>query len=145
MWRAVFAIAHVDGKVSYKEKKRLNEVLTSQRFSPPQKETLIEDLSVAQDITNLFDLITDKEDVIDFFYIARSIAWCDGEFDAQERKILLSLQKRADIGNIQNALKATRDHFKVNKLHEIFESVGCGGLIDMVELKECLKLKNTSA
>lgn len=39
----------------------------------------------------MFERIENDEDRKDFFVLARALSWCDGDFDAQEEKILNQL------------------------------------------------------
>ena len=133
MWRAVFAMAHADNKLVYKEKRMLLEILQKRPFTLEQREILKKDLDDPQDIEEMFDNIAEKEDVVDFFGLARALAWCDGDYDEQEREILEKLQKRSGLSIVEAGLQETRDSERTKKLNQVFKSAGFGGLVDMVE------------
>ncbi len=92
MWRAIFAMAHADGVVTEEESDFLNEYLSNVSFSDQQKSILKEDLKNPQDVGNMFSKIGDQSDRAQFFYFARMLAWCDGDFDEQEKVILDKLK-----------------------------------------------------
>lgn len=93
MWRALFAMAHVDHVVSKEEKAFLYRILQEEFFTGEQRALLENDIHKAQDIAALFGKITDQEDRSEFFYYARALVWCDGNFDEQEQKIMTALRK----------------------------------------------------
>jgi uncharacterized membrane protein YebE (DUF533 family) len=109
MWRAIFAMAHADGVVTSEETNFLNEYLARLNFSEEQKKTLVEDLEKAQDVGEMFAKITDQSDRSQFFYFGRMLAWCDGDFDEQEKIILdklrLSHVSRIDIEQISRSVR----------------------------------------
>lgn len=93
MWRAVFALAHADHVVTEEERRFMYKVLATENFSGAQKNILEEDMEIARDIPDMFMSITDPKDRSRFFYFARMLFWCDGDFAAQEQKILTELQR----------------------------------------------------
>lgn len=93
MWRAIFAMAHADGVVTPEETEFLTEYMTSMPFSDEQRKTLMDDLGRPQDIGDMFSKIEDPADRTRFFFFARMLVWSDGDFDAQERRILDKLKK----------------------------------------------------
>lgn len=93
MWRAVFAMAHADHVVTPEEKSYLYNVLGSYPFLSAQRETLENDMSVPQDPALMFEKISSQEDRSRFFYYARALVWCDGDFGEQEQKIMITLKK----------------------------------------------------
>jgi uncharacterized membrane protein YebE (DUF533 family) len=92
MWRAVVAMAHADGVVTLPELSFINEYLKEINLSSSQREVIGEDLRNAQDIIVLFSQITEQQDQVDFFALARALSWSDGDFDAQEKKIIKRLE-----------------------------------------------------
>ena len=92
MWRAIFALAHADHVVTQEERKFMNKALHEQGFSEEQKRVLRDDMETSSDIMNMFLRIEDQEDRSQFFYFARMLLWCDGDFAAQEQAILTQLQ-----------------------------------------------------
>ncbi len=99
MWRAVFALAHADHTVTKDEREFMYNVLHSEAFSKEQRHILEDDILDPQDVTAMFMQIADQEDRSRFFYYARMLCWCDGNFDAQEQEIVLKL-KRLHVRNV---------------------------------------------
>lgn len=93
MWRAVFAIAHADRVVTAEERSFLYKVLADHPFSETQIRVLEADIDHAQDPGRMFEKITDQNDRSTFFHYARALVWCDGDFGAQEQKIMIALRK----------------------------------------------------
>ncbi len=88
MWRAVFAMAHADGIVTDEEAEFMDEYLNNVDFTDEQKAVLRADIKDPQNVGEMFAQITEQSDRSQFFYFARLLAWCDGDFDAQEQEIL---------------------------------------------------------
>lgn len=88
MWRAVFAIAHTDGRVTPEEITFARNYLQNVPFLPEQKEALLNDLSEPQDVRDLLDQVTDPSDQADFFQFAMMLGWSDGEASASEQKLI---------------------------------------------------------
>lgn len=91
MWRAVVAMAHADGIVTPHEISFINEHMYDFQLTQEQKNQISMDLRDAQNIFQMFERIENDEDRKDFFVLARALSWCDGDFDAQEEKILNQL------------------------------------------------------
>ncbi len=117
MWRALFALAHADDIVTDEELRFMYEALARENFSEDQREVLEQDIKTPTDIVTLFERITDQEDRSRFFFHARKLCWCDGDFGRQEQEIILKLKKMhiSDI-NIQDMLNTSalelEDHEK---------------------------------
>ncbi|NCC21325.1 MAG: TerB family tellurite resistance protein [Alphaproteobacteria bacterium] len=92
MWRAIFAMAHADGIVTAEESEFMTEYLEHVDFSDAQRKILEEDMRSQQSVPDMFAKITEQSDRSQFFYFARLLAWCDGDFDAQEQAILDKLK-----------------------------------------------------
>ncbi len=93
MWRAVFAMAHVDHVVTAQEKSFLYKILADHPFTEEQRHILEVDMEHAQDTGKMFERITDQKDRSKFFQYARALVWCDGDFAEQEQKIMVALNK----------------------------------------------------
>ena len=91
MWRAVFSVAHADGVVMDSEKAFMNNILETVAFTEEQRDTLLVDMQTPQSIDVMFSRIEDQQDRNRFFYIARLLCWCDGDFDKQEQEIIARL------------------------------------------------------
>ncbi len=96
MWRAVFALAHADGHVSDEERRFMEIYLSRLPVTPAQEGILKQDIERAQDVAALFDKISSEKDSDDFFNFARLLVWCDGDFDAQEKRIMDMMRQRHD-------------------------------------------------
>ncbi len=88
MWRAVFAFALADGKLTIEEQKILSHHIDSVDFSKEQLETLRADMNVKNDVEDLFSKIISPENKKKFCALARSLVWCDGDIAIQEKHIL---------------------------------------------------------
>ena len=93
MWRTLFAIVHVDDIVTNEETRFMAEAFEDVNFSEAQREILDKDVLEAQDIEEMFSQITDQEDRIKFFDIARKLVHIDGEYGCEEQEIMLRLIK----------------------------------------------------
>jgi len=93
MWRALFAMAHADHVVSSEEKSFLYRILAEEPFTARQRTILEDDMEHPQNIAEMFSHISDLEDRSEFFYYARALVWCDGNFDEQEQRILTLLRQ----------------------------------------------------
>lgn len=104
MWRAIFALAHADHVVTHEERRFMHRALATEGFSETQKRILEEDMETPQNITEMFMKIREQADRSRFFYFARMLLWCDGDFAAQEQAILTRLQgihnRTLDFGRI---------------------------------------------
>ncbi len=87
MWRAVFSMAHADHVVTDEERSFMEGYLAQVPFSDAQRSTLEQDMAEAQDVYEMFDMITEPEDRGQFFEFARMMCWSDGDYDAQEEEI----------------------------------------------------------
>ena len=94
MWRAVVAMAHADGVVTPHELSFINEYLKDIDLSDQQRKIIGQDLREFQDITVVFAQITEHQDQVDFFALARALSWSDGDFDVQEKKIIKHLESQ---------------------------------------------------
>ena len=92
MWRAVVAMVHADGVVTPHELNFINRYISDLSLSREQLQQIADDLKIEQDVYQMFSLIKTPEDKRDFFALARALSWCDGDFDAQEEKILEQLE-----------------------------------------------------
>jgi len=109
MWRAIVALIHADGVVTPHELAFISKYMANLTLSDTQRSIINSDIQHPEDIYKMYDLIENDEDRADFFSLARAICWCDGDFDAQEQKILKALEKRS------------LHHFKSNNNSEILE------------------------
>ncbi len=93
MWRALFALVHVDHIVSNEEVRFMAEALEDIPFSRVQRDILIEDIHTAQDVLEMFIKITDPLDQARFFEFAHDLVHIDGEYGIEEQKIMLKLEE----------------------------------------------------
>lgn len=98
MWRAIFAMAHVDGIVTVEETDFLSKCLDQDHFSPGQRQILMRDLAEPQNIGRMFAHILREEDKLDFFILAEELSEADGDFSLSEKKSLNSLKKENILG-----------------------------------------------
>ncbi|HBH26008.1 MAG TPA: hypothetical protein DDX54_01185 [Rhodospirillaceae bacterium] len=92
MWRAVVALAHLDGRIDPAERSLVEGYLAHVPFSPDQAEALGADLAHPRDPAEAFDAITDPADRGEFFAFAQAMVACDHDLDPQEMGAVEALQ-----------------------------------------------------
>ena len=93
MWRAVFALSHVDGSVSAEESGFISRVMDIFEFSEEQQATIHKDMRDRGDVLELFTAIEGMELRAQFFRLARILVWCDGLLHEYELKMIESIQR----------------------------------------------------
>jgi uncharacterized membrane protein YebE (DUF533 family) len=93
MWRAVFAIAHTDGRVSPEEIAFAKTYLQTVPFSPEQKDVLLNDLQEPQEVKAMLEGVSDLVDQADFFQFATMLGWSDSDYNAAEQKLISRLSE----------------------------------------------------
>jgi len=88
MWRAVFAFSLVDGVLSIEEQAILDGHIKDLPFTKHQIERLRNDMKEPQDVEALFNQIEDDANKHRFCELARTLVWCDGDIDRQEKEVL---------------------------------------------------------
>ena len=91
MWRTLFALVHADNIVSDEEVRFMSEALEDINFTDEQTATLKDDALNAKDIEEMFNGITDYDDRMQFFNLARDLVMVDGEFCSDEQSIMTKL------------------------------------------------------
>lgn len=118
MWRAIFACAHADNVVTQEERRFLRKAINTEPFSDEQRAILEQDIEVKQEIGAMFKLIADQKDRSKFFYFARMLFWCDGDFAEQEQKILTALAKEHfDSVKVEEISRATKFELEAMEDH----------------------------
>lgn len=102
MWRAVFAMAHVDGRVSEEEIAFADGYLERAAFSDEQKEILRDDMRAAKNVGDMLAIVSDPADQADFFQFSQMLAWADGDYSAQE-KVLVERMAGAQMDQFSGA------------------------------------------
>jgi len=92
MWRAVVALTHADDVVMPEEKEFIRRFYNTVPFTNDQKHQLEAELRDAQEITEIFPLVTDARDRAELIYFARMMFWSDGDYARQEAAILHQLK-----------------------------------------------------
>lgn len=118
MWRAVFAMAHADGVVTAQEVSFLSESTLDLPLSDAQRQMLKRDLAEAQDPATMFTQVTEARDREEFFVLARVLCWSDGDYDAQERKmmgVLEDLDARQDAKALLERSRQVVQEIQLNK------------------------------
>jgi len=107
MWRAVFAMAHADDVIEPSEAEMMSAVIWDFDFSEEQRTILEKDIVHKQDVMDMFRLIPDEKDRLNFFEFAYQMAKVDGVFSEAEQNILTQIQRRhnysADISTMANS------------------------------------------
>lgn len=93
LWRAVFALVHVDGKVSEPEKHYIQTIQNIFSFSKKQHAKIESDLEQEASAVLLFSEINDQENRRQFFVMARTIMWCDGYLHEAEMGTIKDIVK----------------------------------------------------
>ena len=93
LWRAVFAMVHVDGEISAEEEAYVDNVMEVFQFTDEQRALVKEGLKKAGDVVAMFNKIESLRHRKQFFILARIIAWCDGIFHDDEREALEAVQE----------------------------------------------------
>ncbi len=88
MWRAVFAMAHADGKVTKEEMEFAENYFEHVPFSAAQIAALRADLKTPCGVNEMLIGVSSKEDMADFFQFAQMMVWSDGDYDRQEQIII---------------------------------------------------------
>ncbi len=96
MWRAVFAMAHADGKITREEVEFVDHYLEKIPFSPAQKKVLKDDLIHPKKVGEMLTGVADAGDRSDFFQFATMMAWSDGDYDLREQEIVERLAAEQD-------------------------------------------------
>lgn len=119
LWRAVFALVHVDGNFAEEEKTYIEKIIAHFSFTDEQENTIRKDLDNKEDVVSLFKDIKSENYQRQFFVMARTIVWCDG--------FLHELELKA-VNKIAQNLKSRRAKFQ-NELRWIerkpFIEEGC--------------------
>lgn len=110
MWRAVLALAHADGVITPEEMDFIVQTMREIPFTNHQRQILQQDLEDVPDISQLFKSITDPQDQQDFFRYGQDIVMVDGDFAAEEEKMLKKLRlDHLDKETEQQVRKTMRD------------------------------------
>lgn len=135
MWRAVFAFAFADHEISPEERAVLDEYRTTIHFSQDQLLTLSGDFANPQDVEAVYRKILLPEHRHKFCAIARALAWCDGDLDQQEERILkkVACLKSPDYAD---DLRKSRNHPELHEYHEQYERNGMMGFFQPKPLLE---------
>jgi hypothetical protein len=121
MWRAVFAFALVDGKLTLEEQNILTHHIETVPFSREQVKILRDDMRAPHDVEALYSEISANAHQEEFCALARTLVWCDGDIDLQEKEILQRVgcfQKRDAL----EMLKNSSGHEIYTKFTEMYET-----------------------
>jgi len=109
MWRAVVAMVHADGVVTPHEIDFVNSHIFDLGLSEEQMKIIQGDIQAPQDVNGMFSLIEIQKDKRDFFVLARALAWCDGDLDKQEAKILHKIHAKHMATGEESLLKESSE------------------------------------
>lgn len=93
IWRTLFSVAHADNVFKDEEVQFMTNLMRDINFSDEQTAILKDDISNPKDAETMFHGITDQQDRIQFFDFARDLVWIDGEYDQDEKNMMLKLHK----------------------------------------------------
>lgn len=94
MWRTLFAVAHADNIVTDEEIEFMAHILEDVQFSDEQTEILKDDILNAKDVELMFKNVTDQNDRVHFFDLARDLVWVDGDFGDEEQSVMIKLHRQ---------------------------------------------------
>jgi len=122
MWRAVFAMAHVDGEVTDDEVTFVENYLERVPFSDAHKEALRQDLSVPQKVSEMLAHVSDPADQSDFFQFSQMLVLADDDYSASEKAILERMRgAQADAVGTEDMLRKIRGARKAAMLRRAIE------------------------
>ncbi len=107
MWRAVFAFAMADREITPGEAALLREYRASLRFTPEQAAQMEQDFAYPPDVQDMYRQITLPEHKQRFCAMARALAWCEGDLDKQDERIL---KRVSCLGTMEE-----RDHLRKSR------------------------------
>lgn len=107
LWRAVFALVHVDGNISKEEISYIDQIKDAFGFTRRQKKIVKADLKNRTDVAELFKEITETKYQRQFFVMARTIIWCDGYLHELELEAVNKIVKHlgSDRAKFENELR----------------------------------------
>jgi len=94
MWRTLVSVAHADNIVTDEEIEFIASVMEDINFSEKQTDILKDDIMNAKDVGDMFKGITDQQDRLRFFDLARDLVWIDGDFASEEQSVMIKLYKQ---------------------------------------------------
>lgn len=107
LWRAVFALVHVDGEFSDDERRYVERIMDTFSFSNEQKDIINKDLKEKAGVVSLFKKIEQEKNIRQFFVMARAIVWCDNFLHELELKAINQIVDSLgqDVKRYQNELR----------------------------------------
>ncbi len=88
LWRAVFALVHVDGTFTEEEQNYIKQIIETFAFTEDQRQTIEQDIKDKANVIQLFADIEDEDNQRQFFVMVRTIAWCDGYLHEAEQEVM---------------------------------------------------------
>lgn len=109
MWRAVFALAHADGKVTEEERNFVDNYLLHVPFSEEQRAIILHDIEEPQETGEMLTHVSDPEDQGTFFQFAQMMAQADGEYDHWEQSAVQNhlgeQMRKFNLGRMEETLR----------------------------------------
>jgi hypothetical protein len=107
MWRAVFALAHVDGSVVAEEIGFISEAMDVFKFSDEQRAVIYRDMTDRGNVLDLFKAIKDERTRAQFFRLARVLVWCDGFLHEYELAMIEAIKEflQEDVSRYESELR----------------------------------------
>lgn len=116
MWRTLFAVAHVDNVITGEELRFMAEIMEDVPFTEEQRAVLNTDIKIAQDIEEMFKGVTDIKDQAAFFKYAKDLVHIDGDYGADEQRILLKLKEtHIKVANLDDLIGTVRMELEEEK------------------------------
>jgi uncharacterized membrane protein YebE (DUF533 family) len=139
MWRSIFALAHIDEIVTVEEQSFLTDILNQLPFSAYQRGILQNDLEHPKDAIEMFHAVSDQNDRSQFFYFARLLSRCDGDFGPEEQELMTKLERlhvqEVDFSAMMRDVRLSLDEEKAPAAKQTSPSAGGGSLLEWLKRK----------
>jgi len=110
MWRSIVALIYADKKKHPEEEAFLRRSIEKLSLSEPQISQLEADISSPPNLEEVFPKIDEPRHRSQLIYFARLLFWSDGDFHAQEEKILDSMHAQVmSQVDLEAAMKRVED------------------------------------
>lgn len=129
MWRALFALAFMDNRVSPQEMELLRAYQSDALFSQGQLEILRGDFMHPRKVEEMHAHITDPADKARFCALSRALLWCEGDADRQEEEILRRVSCLTAPAE-REILRESRHHAQLHDYYASYEKAGMIGLLN---------------
>lgn len=139
LWRATFALVHLDGKVTKQEVEWAKERLKSLPLTDEQKHILVADFKAKKGLEHFLEAVTNKADRAFLLHQVRVISNMDGEYSTEEKEFFKSLEAKIMNGInldplVNEVVRMEKEDYREDKVysvdneHSFFEQMAMGFL-----------------